>query len=503
MLQFIQSIWLWAAAAIIVPVIIHLWNVKRGKTLKVGSIALFAESAQSHASSVKLSQLLLLLLRCLLLIVLAMLLAKPFYVRRLNAQKEKGWILIEKQHVHEAYNNFKQTIDPLIKSGYSFHYFTDGFKEANLENLLKLREDTGKEPDISYWALLKALDQIVPPELPVYLFTGNSINRFGGSRPRLGLHLNWKTFTPRDSTAVWLEKAYATAPDSIHVITGNSSAAGTYFTHHNIAATGVTDAFTVKTADGKTFVANKLSDNVVGADIGVLSITIYTEKYTTDAAYLIAAINAIKDFTGYRIKVSLVNNVQHIPDQSSWLFWLADDTIPVSKIKSNVFVYEKGKVANVHAQLLTDDRLAVTENEDIFLYRLIQHNPLRKNVDQTIWADGFGDAILSVKKPGNIYHFYSRFDPQWNDLTWSRQFPQLIFNLLFNHKNQVSINGADKRIIDTVQIQPVIDTKKIFLHKSNPADAHDLSKIFWMIGLALFVAERMLSFNTNREAANG
>ena len=90
MLQFIQSIWLWAAAAIIIPVIIHLWNVKQGKTLKVGSIALFTESAELHASSVKLSQLLLLLLRCLILMVLAMLLAKPFYVRRLIAQKEKG-----------------------------------------------------------------------------------------------------------------------------------------------------------------------------------------------------------------------------------------------------------------------------------------------------------------------------------------------------------------------------------------------------------------------------
>ena len=163
----------------------------------------------------------------------------------------------------------------------------------------------------------------------------------------------------------------------------------------------------------------------------------------------------------------------------------------------------QGKAANVYAQLLTEDHSAVTENEDIFLYRSIEHNLPRKNFDQTIWADAFGSAVLSVDKQKNIYHFYSRFDPQWNDLAWSRQFPQLIFNLLFNPTNHALTSVADKRMMDTAQIQPVMDTKKTFSREPGPAGTHGLSKIFWMMALALFIAERMLSFSINREAANG
>ncbi len=144
-----------AIAGIAVPVLIHLWNVKQGKTLKVGSVAFITESARAHSKSLKLSELLLLLLRCLLLIVLALLLCKPYFKKQVNLTKEKGWILIERKSVKEAYKKFKPTIDSLLKAGYSFHYFNNGFNKVKFEDALKMEFASIKESDLPYWTLLK------------------------------------------------------------------------------------------------------------------------------------------------------------------------------------------------------------------------------------------------------------------------------------------------------------------------------------------------------------
>lgn len=135
MLQLVQNIWLWALTGLAVPVIIHLWNVAPGKTLKVGSIALFTESARSHAKSLKLSDLLLLLLRCLLLAVLVLLLTQPFW--EVDVTKEKGRVMIEKNSVKDAYSKFRPRIDSLLKAGYAFHYFNPGFEEVAFDAAYK------------------------------------------------------------------------------------------------------------------------------------------------------------------------------------------------------------------------------------------------------------------------------------------------------------------------------------------------------------------------------
>ena len=105
MLQVLNPIWLFAIGGIIIPLIIHLWNVKKGKTLKVGSISLLGESSRQSAKSLKLIDLLLLLLRCLLLIILAIILAKPLW-NSINTEKTKSaWILIEEENSKEIYKN--------------------------------------------------------------------------------------------------------------------------------------------------------------------------------------------------------------------------------------------------------------------------------------------------------------------------------------------------------------------------------------------------------------
>src|ERR1700761_1390939 len=103
---FLHPIWFFALTAVSIPVAIHLWNTRKGKTLKVGSIALITAASQKKTVSRRVSDILLLLVRCLFFSLIAFILAMPFWNRSNNASK-KGWILIPKETVKEVYQKFK------------------------------------------------------------------------------------------------------------------------------------------------------------------------------------------------------------------------------------------------------------------------------------------------------------------------------------------------------------------------------------------------------------
>ena len=141
MFQLLQPIYLFAIAGILIPVIIHLWNIREGKILKVGSISLLQETARHQARSLKLKDLLLLLLRCLLIIILSFLLAEPVWKKQRSSTNEKGWVLIEKGGVAEAYQQYKAIIDSLKNAGFQFRYFNGGFPAQDWEKVLRVNDD--------------------------------------------------------------------------------------------------------------------------------------------------------------------------------------------------------------------------------------------------------------------------------------------------------------------------------------------------------------------------
>jgi hypothetical protein len=113
--QFLHPIGLLALAGLIVPLIIHLWNVKQGKTIKIGSIALLGESSRASSKSFKLNDWLLLVLRCLLLVLLAFILAQPYLKKIISGNNKARWILVDKAIFPQVFKAHSKTIDSLIK----------------------------------------------------------------------------------------------------------------------------------------------------------------------------------------------------------------------------------------------------------------------------------------------------------------------------------------------------------------------------------------------------
>ncbi|UFH51893.1 BatA domain-containing protein [Spirosoma sp. KNUC1025] len=76
-MQFIEPVLLWGALAVAIPVAIHFWHQKRGKLLPWAATQWLTESQQQQSRGLRLDNILLLIIRCLLLILLAILLAQP------------------------------------------------------------------------------------------------------------------------------------------------------------------------------------------------------------------------------------------------------------------------------------------------------------------------------------------------------------------------------------------------------------------------------------------
>ncbi len=510
MLQLLNPLWLWAIAGIILPIIIHLWHIKTGKTLKIGSIALLGKSARQSSRSFRLTDWLLLLLRCLLLLLLAFLLTEPLWQKQAQTAKTKGWILIEKQPVKEVYAHFKPQVDSLLKTGYQLHEFDASFKAVKLEQVLKdtSRAAKAKQKPASYWALLKLSEQQLPKKMPVYLFTSNQLQHFKNSRPNLNIDLRWKTYTPADSVSTWIQNAFLTSGDSIRLIVGSSKTSGTSFSTINLLNADHGDSrFNVSFAEGKPFVALKTSPQPpVLVDTSTLKVTIFQNRFPADAAYLEAALQAVKKFSGRKIKLIATNNFNQIPAKQDWVFWLSDQ-IPPKNIErklvkgGQLFQYETGKPQPINSWISNAENAENTA-ETINLYQHFLADKRSIATAKTIWQDGFGQPVLSLQEVGNlnIYHFYSHFNPSWNDLVWSSDFPKMMLNLILKSYPQKDFGLNDRRIITSDQYQPVkTDNQNSFTNSPKPVDLTNLKHACWIALFLVFLLERILSMRTKKE----
>jgi len=450
-------------AGIIIPVLIHLWNMSPGKTLLVGSVALMQENSRQQSRRVKLTDWFLLLLRCLLIILLALLLSKPVWQQR-PVNKEKGWVLMEPSHINETYQQFQPVIDSLLQAGYTFHYLQPGFREARLAAALEEKVDTLVDTT-SYWALVAALQQQRVNNRSVYLFTPNYLHRFEGLRPAIDTGIHWYAYTPKDSIATWSAGAYQTDNGIVRVRQVSSNPGGTSYAYEE-------------------------NTGSLPADTTTRRLVIFADTYVQDARYLNAALSAIQQFTRRKMEVVVTHEAAALP-AADWLFWLSAKPLPANVSAHNIWQYDTGKVVNTTSWLLTENMPPVA------LYKSI----VVQDTAAALWQDGTGHAVLRLEKrgAGNIYHFAGRLDPAWNELPWSPAFPALLLPLLFPD----SITVKDKRAIDLQQLEPDTDRQAVIKPAGVTPVTKDLTTVCWIAIVILFLAERLWVFKTQKLPAHG
>lgn len=464
-MQLLYPIGLLALAGLVIPVLIHLWNIKKGKTLKIGSIALLGESAKASSKSWHIKDWPLFIIRCLLLILIAFLLAQPVWQQKKLHTQQKGWILLEKGQFQAVYQSQKQLIDSLLKLGFELHDFNVGF------NLLKLQDSaTVAEPrQLSYTSLIKQLNSQLSSNFPVYLFSTQRLNDLDGPLPTIAFQLNWKKLKTSDTLKNW------------------------------------TSTFAGKSYEAKSTPAFTSYQALAEAkNVPAIEVLIHDPK-GTDRKYVQAALNAIADFTKRKINTSNWDN--YVGKPASLGFWLSDQAIDpshLSKLKkgANLLTYVKGKIHTTPSTLILNEGNGAGEAE----IQLQQYVMAPSLSGQLIWTDGAGNALLSKETKENYqyYRFYSRFNPQWTDLVWNEQFVKALMPIVYGDQEAIDF-GFETHPTD--QRQWAAGQKQVLQgHTAGAVLQHQiitpLQQWFWLLAFLVLIIERILSFSKQKKLSH-
>jgi hypothetical protein len=112
-MSFAHPIWLWGIAALLIPLIIHLWSRQKTRILPFGSLRFLQESSSSQSRSIQLTDVGLMLLRILLFLLLVLFIAQINWNSEI--ENEKWLVLGEDIATPNAY----------LDEGYKIHKIND------------------------------------------------------------------------------------------------------------------------------------------------------------------------------------------------------------------------------------------------------------------------------------------------------------------------------------------------------------------------------------------
>lgn len=381
MLQLLQPIWMLLASAMAIPLLIHLWNVRKGKRLQVGSLQFLSESIPKTARQIQIQEWWLLLLRCLFILLLTLLLSEPVW-KQTPVQKGKGWVLIPRESVPEVYPYFRTTVDSLVREGYEFHFFNYPFTKAKPRDTIAGHT----EDPVSYWQRIAQLDQLLPGEWPIYVYTPGGLSHFTGDKPAVNLQVHWET-----------------APS----------------------------------------VGSVMPPTVI-TDSTPFHITIYHEpQYLEDARYVHAALQSIHNLLRPGLTISVTGDPV-MSGKNDWVFWLSDKPFTFRDTTTTYLVYASGKPEKVHTSLV--NTLSPATGDPVMLYRILKATPVNT---ATYWKDGYGHPVLKADMKSRQFFLYTHFNPSWSNMVWEAGFPDILYNIIWpQERTTVSSSGQiDERLL--------------------------------------------------------
>ncbi len=428
--------------------------------------------------------------------------AKPFLRTALGATADTGWIVIEKSGLKQVTADQKKTIDSLLHIGYELHELNIGFAELSLGDTSGIADPA----NVSYPSLVRQLNATLPKGFKVYAFAESRLNRYGGDLPQVSIDLSWRIIPTPDSVKTWVSKAYFTSKDNIRTFLTHSSPTGNYTETFDLSdQTAKAKKVEIKVDSGSTKIKTADQSNWIIADTSSINVTIYTSGQKSDGTYVQSAVMAIRQFTDMKISLAMVNNSSAIPAASDVIFWLSDTEVErqVSdrlKKGTSIFSYGSGKEEKINSVINTSP----LTNSSIHYPELYKRITAVKGRGEVLWSDGFGLPVLTLERTEalNIYHFYSRFDPQYTDIVWSTSFVKALMPVIIRSKEGNTDFGFEESALDNRRIT---DTR--LFHEANFTTRNSseiyrekpLTDMLWLIAMILFTTERIVTFSKNRQ----
>ncbi len=369
-MQFANPIFLWALTGLSIPIGIHLLSRQEGKVIRLGSLRHVQETSTQQFRGIRLNEILLLVLRCLLIVLFTFIISGLHWN---NFSKQK-WLLIEKGLEKEP--RLLPILDSLMEEGYEARLLIEDFP------LLEDRDSISSP--VNYWSLIEELTSKNLSD--VIVFAQNRADNFNGLRSKLPANVRWisQPLLPFDYTLQVLQ----IKGDSISVREGHTSSEATHYTTKAVSrSAGITKIESLNT----------------------LSITLVRdEKYAYDLKIMEAALNAINKSLPVELKVTESSSFDN---SSDWCIWFSDNDLP--KVHSSKILQIKS--ANNSHELITplnashwiiskrlNEEVALQENLTLKLASLLlpkaelekkaEANDRRMISDSLAWAATQGDS---------------------------------------------------------------------------------------------------------------
>ncbi|WP_026838178.1 BatA domain-containing protein [Gillisia sp. JM1] len=181
-MSFLNPSYLWALLGLVVPVAIHLWSNKEGRTIKLGSVKFLENSDVKQTNSIKLNELLLLLLRLLMITVLVFILAEP-HIKRDSENIPITYLIEPSLLKNESLN----TLVDSLQQNSSIRLLQTGFPDLDT-----YKEGNTEFPIPNYWQLANEMEVLRSDSIVV--FTNGYLQGFKGKRPLLNRDIEWMVF---------------------------------------------------------------------------------------------------------------------------------------------------------------------------------------------------------------------------------------------------------------------------------------------------------------------
>lgn len=375
MSAFLHPAFLWGLLGLSVPIAIHLLSRKEGKIVRVGSLRHLRTSESPTFKSIKINELLLLAVRCLLLAVMVFFISEWVSPTWWKAEKKK-WVLVDP--VIETAAAMEEVLDSLVADGYELRTLQAGFPE---------REEATMLVEKDYWSLVIALGKKTDTE--VLIFSGNRFQDFSGKRVSLPANVKWISMPMADRE--FLVEAVQINNQEVLMRKGSSNPLHTSFEFKKQSVSPI---------ESYAFLG---SDSVLIKSPDTIRIAIFVDdKFQYDKKIIQASLQAINNSTPTELDYNSGK-----PDvQTDWVIWFSEDEPPADG--KCIFYKEEHapffkQVSPTHWQITQrlNQEVASTNQLTTLLFDLLipreeksAKNDRRVMPEAMVWANDEANAVV-------------------------------------------------------------------------------------------------------------
>ncbi|MDZ7933603.1 MAG: BatA domain-containing protein [Emticicia sp.] len=192
-MEFINPLMLWGSLAISIPIIIHFWHQKKGRLIEWAATQWLVEKDLQQSRGIRLDNILLLILRCLLLLTLCFFLSKPILKWLNNNKTVKKIHLIQPNKL--VTENYKFEIEEALKKGEKCYWIDS--KNQPIQNLNQLPNQGIFDANLLQNSINNISQNIDNEIVELYFINNQKLNQF----PHIFVPTAFHTHTVLDSSS--------------------------------------------------------------------------------------------------------------------------------------------------------------------------------------------------------------------------------------------------------------------------------------------------------------